>query len=276
MQSPEIMISEGQLIFSIVLAAITVWYAYETARLRKVSQQQQEIADKQSKISERQISLMEASLNLTKASFDATLLPYLILGIVALTDDIRLKYGSQPKTSYINLPGFGAINNNLEHDDKLIFSVINATEKLASHIFMIYFDLNRQVYISCMVIESIGPKEEIFIPLSKYPVAPKDLKQVMGHIFEGRGQYLFEKTEDVGEGLPKISIIDKYVQSEERHLVTVFFDLAGKLYAIPRLVFEGEKGFDFGKSDLIQDRASFFAPTFESSAASAMFKADTK
>lgn len=244
-------LTAGQLLFSVILVGITVWYATETARLRKIS--------------ERQVAAMEASINLTKSSFDSTLLPYLILGILTLDGTTASKLDAQPPTSYIDLPGLGAAGVSIQRDKKLVFSVINATEKLASHIFMIYIDMNHMVYISCMVAESIGPKEELLLPMTRESVPLTEVKRMITDLYESRGHYLLEQS-TLSDGT-KTSVIDQYARAGG-HLLTIFFDLAGKLYAIPRVVVEtaddeGKTILRFGKSDLIQDKSTWFAPTFE-------------
>ncbi|SAK88586.1 hypothetical protein AWB77_04800 [Caballeronia fortuita] len=247
--TPTELLTAGQLLFSVILAGITVWYASETARLRRIS--------------ERQVAAMEASINLTKASFDSTLLPYLILGILPLEQATLGKLDAQPPTSYIDLPGLSA--GVLVRDKRLVFSVINATEKLASHIFMIYVDMNHMIYISCMVAESIGPKEELLLPMTRESVPLAEVKRMITEMYEGRGGYLLEQS-TLSDGT-RTSIIDQYARAGG-HLLTIFFDLAGKLYAIPRVVTEtvddeGKIILRFGKSDLIQDKTTWFAPTFD-------------
>jgi hypothetical protein len=241
----------AQTISQIVLAAVGIWYAWETQRLRRIAREQVDVSNQNAKA-------MHSSLELTKASFDADLLPYLIMGIVLKSGSTASAISAESSLGRIALPAVGKMARKTEDNERLVFEVQNITEKIASHLLCIFFDRrNNHNYISSCILDAVGPQQKVFLPLQKEPSSMNDITATIKGFYEDRGEYLIE-----GQG--SSSIIGKYATSDDSHVLVIFFDLAGKLYTIPRIVTTDEtlSVFQFGKSDLIQPNSEWFAPTF--------------
>lgn len=236
----------------IVLAIVGIWYAYETQRLRR-------IASKQIDVTNKQADAMQLSLELTKASFDAGLLPYLVMGIVKNSDRVLSAIAVDSPLGRIDLPAVGKVARKVDDHPNLSFEIKNVTDKIASHLFCIFFDRrNNRNYISSYILEAVGPQHQVFLPLQQEPIPVAEIIDIIRNFYEKRGDYLIN-SQDSSE-----CIVKKYANNDNSHVLVMFFDLAGKLYAIPRIVTSNEhlSEFHFGKSDLIQPDPWWFAPAF--------------
>ncbi|MFN8712259.1 MAG: hypothetical protein ACK5Z2_05350 [Bacteroidota bacterium] len=228
---------------ALLTGGVIVWYTLETQKLRIVAV--------------RQLTLMRQSLS-------SKLLPYVISGVSRVKTlenidkkNIILKQIDSLDISKLSIPPLQKPKVSMTNvEDDMVFEVNCATDQIASHVFCFLFDSkSKRFKIPPYYLEVIAPRETGYFKILSDEVDFVDIKHLITNIYEKRGEYL-------------INIIQNMTQKgDQSWIVPVFFDLAGRLYATPRIVYLVNGKFEYGKSDLLQpDTAAtdIFAPPFES------------
>lgn len=213
---------------------------------------QLELNRKETERSANALEQQAQSLHYSKLVAFTSSLPYLLVGIahksLITSSD---KFGD---IRTISMPAIGAKYK--EHKiSNFFFHVLNASNSIASHITCILWDNNIKSFRISEPIEVIRPNEEIFLGILTHQFKLEDVKELVQKLYENRGDYIKEWLE----------AIKKF--SEDNYMLVLFFDISGRLYLIPRLVYfeklEDEAKISYGKSDLAQPNDMGFAPPFE-------------
>ena len=228
-------------IVALIVGIVALWYTIETQKLRKVAVKQ---------------------LLLMRQSMSGQIMPYVLSGIINWKDlkneEKKQKINEQLDNwdlSRIDIPGISNRGIDLRNkDESLIFEVSCNTDQLASHVICLYYNhKTRSFKIPPYYLEVIAPRESGYFQMLQEEVDDDSVCELIQKIYEDRGEYL-------NEGIKKIA------EKKESWIIPIFFDLAGRLYATPRKVYEIDGQFQYGKSDVLQpkDFSENFMESFSS------------
>lgn len=226
---------------ALLLAGVTLWYTFETQKLRRMAAEQ---------------------VRISQNSFNAQFIPYILTGYRARFVDGDSQFevlankasGQAARTIAIKMVG----KSDYRIDKSSLVEVTAMTSHFASHVLVVVVDEGtRRARFSPYAVEVIAPNETVYFALTTDNYSISSVAEVIEELYEGRGAYL-------SEDLKKIADRD-----DRSWIIPIFFDLSGQLYATPRPFRQQNGKIVYDKSDFLKSpelAKPDFIPVFESNA----------